>query len=121
MKYIIIAIITLMSFISCVENKDIGIWFREVSHPTTGEPIILELDMRYGYAVSDGETIYIVVVECITGNEIKLAFTNGDFFTTTESFWHKDSFENFNNDECVGEDIQAHMKKGLPLEKKKNK
>jgi hypothetical protein len=119
MKYIIMAIILLLSFTDGVENKDIGIWFREVSHPTTGKPIILELDMRYGYAVSDGGTIYIVVVERITGREIKLTFTNGDFFTTTKSFWHKDSFENFNNGECVGEDIQSHLKKGIPLEKNK--
>ena len=78
MKYIIIAIITLMSFISCVENKDIGIWFREVSHPTTGEPIILELDMRYGYAVSDGETIYSVTYSDV--NEIEILVNSGESY-----------------------------------------
>ena len=119
MKNIIIFIISIIGFIFCEEKNTAGIWFREIPHPQTGVPITLELDMKYGYAVADNETIYIIVNDRKTGQEIKMAFINGDYFTTHGSYWYPGSFEVYsNNGECVGEDIQSHLKKGKPLEKK---
>ena len=119
MKKIIISIISIIGFIFCEEKNTGGIWFREIPHPQTGESIMLELDMRYGYAIADNETIYIIVNDRKTGQEIKMAFINGDYFTTHGSYWYPGSFETYSNQgECVGEYIQSHLKKGKPLEKK---
>ena len=119
MKNIIIFIISIIGFIFCEEKNTAGIWFREIPHPQTGVPITLELDMKYGYAVADNETIYIIVNDRKTGQEIKMAFINGDYFTTHGSYWYPGSFEAYSNHgECIGEDIQSKLKKGKPLEKK---
>lgn len=118
MKYIITFII-IISFLISAEKNTTDIWFRNVPNPQTGTPIILELDMRYGYAIADEQTIYLVVYDRKTGQEIKMAFINGDFFTTTGSFWHDNSYDVYTGQaECVGEDIQNPLKKGKPLEKK---
>ena len=119
MKYII-AIISIMSFLFSEEKNTTGIWFRNVPNPETGESVILELDMKYGYAVADNETIYILVYDRKTGQEIKMAFINGDFFTTAGSFWHDNSYKTYTGEaECVGEDVKNPFKfKGQPLEKK---
>ena len=118
MKYII-AIISIMSFLCSEEKNTTGIWFRNVPNPETGKSVILELDMRYGYAVADNETIYILVYDRKTGQEIKMAFINGDYFTTAGSYWYEDSYKNYTGQaECVGEDIKNPFKKGKPLEKK---
>jgi len=108
-----------MSFIACTGNPDIGIWFRSVPDPDGGEDFILELDMRYGYAIADTGSIYIIVIDRKSGKEIKLAFTNGDYFSTETSFWYPGGKESYTNDECEGEDIQFYLKKGIPLEKNK--
>ena len=119
MKYIITFIIIIGFLFSEEKNTNYGIWFREIPPPQTGVPVKLELDMKYGYAVADNETIYIIVNDRKTGQEIKMAFINGDYFTTHGSYWYPGSFEAYSNHgECIGEDIQSKLKKGKPLEKK---
>jgi len=118
MKYIII-FISIISFLISEEKNTTGIWFRNVPNPQTGEPVILELDMRYGFAIADNETIYIMVYDRKTGQEIKMAFINGDYFATAGSFWHEDSYKAYTGQsECTGEDVQNPFKKGQPIEKK---
>ena len=119
MKYIIITFISIISFLFSEEKNTTDIWFRNVPNPQTGAPVILELDMSYGFAIADEQTIYLIVYDRKTGQEIKMAFINGDYFTTHSSYWYPGSFEAYSNQgECVGEDIQSHLKKGKPLEKK---
>ena len=113
MKKLIISIISIMSFIFCVEKSNIGIWFREVPHQVTGEIMVLELDMTAGFAVADQYTIYIIVHERNTDKLIRMAFQNGTQFVTDGSYWES------TNDEFHDDDIHDHLKQGKEIEKDK--
>ena len=63
MKYIILTFISIISFLLSTEKNTTNIWFRSIPNPQTGAPVILELDMKYGYAIADEQTIYLVVYE----------------------------------------------------------
>ena len=119
MKYIIISFVGIISFLFSEQKSTTDIWYRNVPNPQTGEPVILELDMSYGFAIADEQTIYLIVYDRKTGQEIKMAFINGDFFTTYGSFWLDESYQTYTGqNECVGEDIKNPLTKGKPLEKK---
>ena len=123
MKRSMIMVTFIMSLLFCdVKDSTMGIWFREVPHPQTGKKVILELDMTTGYAVADQYTIYIIVKDRKSGENITMAFVNGDQFITTMSYWKP---EYHYEDECIGEDIdiESYLKrnKSEKLERLDNK
>ena len=109
MKRSMIMVSIIMSFLFCdAKDSTKGVWFREIPHPQTGELVTLELDMRTGYAIANQHTIYIIVKDKKSGENITMAFVNGDYFITEMSYW-KTEYE----DECIGEDIdlESYLKK----------
>ena len=79
MKNILIILVTLISFIlpqDCEEPEEV--WFK-ISNDINGKSYgkVIQLDMSWGYAGTDGIYIYLFVYEKDTGKELVVQFPIG--------------------------------------------
>ena len=79
MKKIFLVLVTLISFIfpqDCEEPSEV--WFKisnDINNKNYGE--LIQVDMSWGYAGTDGINIYLFVYEKITGKELVVQFPIG--------------------------------------------
>ena len=79
MKNILIILVTLISFILPHECEEpVEVWFK-ISNDinSTGYGKIIQIDMSWGYAGTDGIYIYLFVYEKDTGKELVVQFPIG--------------------------------------------
>ena len=77
MKNILITLVTLISFIFSNECEEpIDTWFK-ISNHEASYGSLLTLDMKSGFAFTDGVFIYLVVYEKYTKEEIVISFPIG--------------------------------------------
>ena len=79
MKNILLILVTMISFIfpqDCEEPEEV--WFKiSNDYNSTGYGEIIQIDMSWGYAGTDGIYIYLFVYEKDTGKELVVQFPIG--------------------------------------------
>ena len=79
MKNILITLVTLISFILPQDCEEpVEVWFKiSNDNNSTGYGEIIQIDMSWGYASTDGSYIYLFVYEKDTGKELVVQFPIG--------------------------------------------
>ena len=80
----------IMLIYSCVFSQDVSsctqlnTWYKISNNPNNyGQ--LLELDLSHGYAVADPYTIYLILIDKSSGEEMVIQFTNNSHFRVEES------------------------------------
>ena len=111
----------LMLMYGCVFSQDecscaqLNTWYKISNNPNNyGQ--LLELDLSYGYAIADPYTIYLILMDRNSGEEMVIQFTNNSNFRV-------DNFTPYQPDENEKFDLQKYLElnkgKGSKLEKLK--
>ena len=80
MKNIIITLITIINFIfpqECECEEPENIWFKVSNNQEHMYGKLMYIDMSSGFAITDGEFIYLIVYEKSTDEEIVITFPIG--------------------------------------------
>ena len=110
MKKILITLVTLISFIlpqDCEEPEEV--WFK-ISNDAAGKDYgeIIQIDMSWGYAGTDGINIYLFVYEKHTGKELVVQFPIG--------YWEAERINKYIPKENEKFDLKKYLKSRKSIE-----
>ena len=104
MKNILIILVTLIGFILPQECEEpVEVWFK-ISNDinSTGYGEIIQIDMSWGYAGTDGIYIYLFVYEKDTGKELVVQFPIG--------YWETERINKYIPKENEEFDLEKYLK-----------
>ena len=110
MKNILIILVTLISFILPQDCEEpVEVWFK-ISNDTnsTGYGEIIQIDMSWGYAGTDGIYIYLFVYEIGTGKELVVQFPIG--------YWEAERIDKYIPKENGEFDLKKYLKSRKSIE-----
>ena len=119
MNNMFIILITLIGFIFSQECEEpVNIWFKisnDISSKTYGK--VVQLDMSSGYAYTDGISVYLMVANKNTREQLIIMFPIGKWVTSEPTEFEKDLEREFRDLEDY---LKYNKDKGIKIERKLN-